>query len=435
MPRRRPDIESPALPGFGEPAAAEPKPAAPPSPQPSPLPLEEELAAFREFGSDTLTDTLVSGSVRVPVFINEFWTARQRDAHSLHEISYRACFKPQLPRFFIERLTAPGDVVFDPFMGRGTTLVEAALMGRTPWGCDINPLSPILVGPRLDPPEEDALVAAVAELPLDLPAAIREDLLVFYHPDVLRALSSLREHFNRPDLQPAHRWLRMVATNRLTGHSPGFFSVYSLPPNQAVSVKSQERINAKRGQTPPPRDIRRILLRKSLQLLGDLTPDERATLRAAAAGARLVTGSCDDVPRLPDASVSLVVTSPPFLNEVQYQIDNWLRGWFNHIDTDTVPIWMIRRPDEWQQRMTGVFRELRRLVRPGGHIAFEVGEVRKGKVRLEDLVVPAALEAGLEPRLVMINAQEFTKTSHCWGIGNAEAGTNTNRIVLLRRPA
>ena len=45
----------------------------------------------------------------VPTFVNEFWTARQRQASSLHEISYRACFKPQLPRFFIERLTQPGD--------------------------------------------------------------------------------------------------------------------------------------------------------------------------------------------------------------------------------------------------------------------------------------------------------------------------------------
>ena len=53
-------------------------------------------------------------------------TARQRQASSLQEISYRACFKPQLPRFFIERLTQPGEVVYDPFMGRGTTVVEAA---------------------------------------------------------------------------------------------------------------------------------------------------------------------------------------------------------------------------------------------------------------------------------------------------------------------
>jgi hypothetical protein len=42
----------------------------------------------------------------------------------------------------------------------------------------------------------------------------------------------------------------MVAINRLTGHSPGFFSVYTLPPNQAVSVQSQRKINEKRGRRP-----------------------------------------------------------------------------------------------------------------------------------------------------------------------------------------
>ncbi len=96
-------------------------------------PLAEELIAFRDFG--TATRRLVTAFQgpddqprEVPTFVNEFWTAKQRQASSLHEISYRACFKPQLPRFFIERLTQPGDVVYDPFMGRGTTVLEAALL-------------------------------------------------------------------------------------------------------------------------------------------------------------------------------------------------------------------------------------------------------------------------------------------------------------------
>lgn len=393
-----------------------------------------ELRDFQEFGTKTVVQELtVPGGPSVPVFINEFWTAGQRQAHSLHEISYRACFKPQLPRFFIERLTQPGDVVYDPFMGRGTTLVEAALMGRVPWGCDINPLSPILIRPRLNPPDQYSIASAAVSLPLDLDVEMREDLKVFYHPDVLRAVSSMRQTFHRPDLDPARAWLRMVATNRLTGHSTGFFSVYSLPPNQAVSTKSQARINEKRKQTPPPRDVRAILTKKSRQLLKDLSAADRATLAGVAPAARLLTGSCDHVPQLPDNSISLAVTSPPFLNEVQYDLDNWLRCWFNHIDTASVPIWMLRKPEEWQEKMTGVLRELRRTLKPGGHVAFEVGEVRGGKVKLEELVIPAARAAGLVPVLVMINAQEFTKTSHCWGISNQEAGTNTNRIVLLQK--
>ena len=119
--------------------------------------IDDSLRLFRWDGASTAVDevrvTSESGTcVRVNTFTNEFWTAKQRAAHSLHEISYRACFKPQLPRFFIERLTRPGDVVYDPFMGRGTTLVESALLGRRPYGCDVNPLSAVLCTPRLQPP-------------------------------------------------------------------------------------------------------------------------------------------------------------------------------------------------------------------------------------------------------------------------------------------
>src|SRR5688572_31974886 len=116
---------------------------------PRPKDFAAELRGFEGFGSKTfVTETLsADGRVKVPTFVNEFWTAAQRGANNLHEVSYRACFKPQLPRFFIERLTSEGDVVYDPFMGRGTTLLEAALMGRVPCGNDINPLSSLLIKP------------------------------------------------------------------------------------------------------------------------------------------------------------------------------------------------------------------------------------------------------------------------------------------------
>ena len=70
-----------------------------------------------------------SQTVKVQTYVNEFWTSKQRAGNSLHEISYRACFKPQLVDFFVRRLTEPGALVYDPFMGRGTTVVEAATLG------------------------------------------------------------------------------------------------------------------------------------------------------------------------------------------------------------------------------------------------------------------------------------------------------------------
>jgi len=84
--------------------------------------------------------------------------------------------------------------------------------------------------------------------------------------------------------------------------------------------------------------------------------------------------------------------------------------------------------------MTAVFHELARVLRPGGHIAFEVGEVHNGETQLEKAVVPCGIAAGLTPELILINAQEFTKTANCWGVDNNSKGTNTNRIVLFKKP-
>lgn len=395
-----------------------------------------ELSEFKQFGSSTIQETSADfGSAPIPYYINEFWTAKQRDACSLHEISYRACFKPQLPRFFIERLTEPGDLVYDPFMGRGTTLLEAALLARKVAGCDINPLCARLLAPRFNPPSFAELEKRLGELDLSWQGELREDLLVFYQIETLRELTALRNYFlNKKELDHVDQWIRMVATNRLSGHSPGFFSVYTLPPNQAVpNVERQRKINEQRKQAPVYRDVRAIIFKKSKSLLKDVDQKQLANLAAQIGSLKLLSKLSHDTPEIRANSVQLVVTSPPFLETVNYTSDNWLRSWFNGIDPSTVPILMTANARKWQEAMQQVFKELRRALKPGGFIAFEVGEVRKGKLKLEELVIPAAEKAGLKPLLVLINEQVFTKTSQVWGIDNKKKGTNTNRVVLLQK--
>lgn len=288
--------------------------------------LANELANYRFEEQFTITSetraVVETAEVRVPTFTNEFWTSKQRAANRLHEVSYRACFKPQLPRFFIERLTEPGGRVYDPFMGRGTTLVEAALLGRRVAGCDINPLSQVLVRPRLDPPTAAEVEKRLARLDLSHCAEPREDLLAFYHPETLTQVCALREYLLEGEaagsLDAADRWIRMVAVNRLTGHSTGFFSVYTMPPNQAVSVEKQRRFNETRQQVPPLRDVKRIIARKTRSLLQDCGPVVRATLSRTSPDALLLVGAASRTPSIPTASVDLVVTSPPLPSPLRF---------------------------------------------------------------------------------------------------------------------
>lgn len=390
-------------------------------------PIVEAITRFHDFGKRTAC--FQDGTIKY--FVNEFWTARQRQSHSIHEVSYRACFKAELPRFFIERLSSPGQIVYDPFMGRGTTPIEAFLLGRRAAGSDINPLSALLARPRINPPSIAQIAQRLAEIQFGAAEISEEDELhTFYHPETLREIVSLRNWlFGRRQegrFDDVDDWIRMVAINRLTGHSPGFFSVYTLPPNQAVSINAQKKINADRNQTPGRRSVPSLILKKSKSVLAD-----RITSRGPAP--ILMTGPAWRTPELADRSVSLVVTSPPFLDVVDYAGDNWLRCWFAGIDPASIRIDRHKDILAWEGFVRKTFEELARVVRPNGHVCFEVGEVRGGRVLLERHVIEAVRDLPFALIGVMVNDQSFTKTSNCWGVTNNARGTNTNRIVMFRR--
>ncbi len=67
---------------------------------------------------------------------------RTKHVHSLHP--YLGKYVPQLVETFLQRHFAPGDCVYDPFVGSGTTLVEANVFGAHSVGCDISAFNCLL---------------------------------------------------------------------------------------------------------------------------------------------------------------------------------------------------------------------------------------------------------------------------------------------------
>jgi DNA modification methylase len=403
---------------------------------------KEDTGNYSLFSADnnaTKIETILIDGSPVTKYVNEFWTSKQRQASSIHEISYRACFKPQLPRFFIELLSGVKDIIYDPFSGRGTTVIEAGLLGRKIVSNDVSPLSVILTRPRFTPPTVEDVAERLSTLNFDNTLESEMDLGMFFHERTLSEILSIRKYLcekkESGDEDDVDRWIAMVATNRLTGHSTGFFSVYTLPPNQAVSPESQKKINEVRDQIPEYRDTKEIILRKTNSLLRNLTAEQKGNLQATGRSALFTNQSAANTQEIPSDSIQLTVTSPPFLNIVQYSKDNWLRCWFNSLDDDEISkrITMAKTVEEWSTVMGSVFHELYRVTKPNGWVAFEVGEVKNRTVNLDEHVVPLGKNAGFECNGILVNFQEFTKTANIWGVRNMKSGTNTNRIVLFRK--
>jgi hypothetical protein len=391
------------------------------------------LTGIREFsGQATITRTFIENDI--PYYLGKFYKSGGARLHSLHEFSYRASFNPHLPEFLIERLSSPGDVVHDPFAGSGTTLIEAARLGRIAFGSDINPMAEVIIAPRIGPEVTvEGVIQALdtvdysAEPPnlADLPKEFF-NTKTLWKLAALQAWSTERGRLGDAEPDPVARWVRMVVLSRITGHSNGFMSGYTLPPNKATTADSQRRINEKRGEEPPERGVNRNIIKKTRSLLRDgaVPYDCRH---------RIEVSDAANTPWIEDASVDLVVTSPPFCKEVDYAFEHWLRLRYLGIDPKSIAFSHIASLTDWTAMIRRTLIEMMRIVKPSGYIAIEVGEIKGGTVKLEQAVWEAA--AGLTCRRlgVIVHAAKFPKTSHIYGVINNKLGTNTNRIVIMQR--
>lgn len=257
----------------------------------------------------------------------EFWTNKQKQSNAIHEISYRACFKAQLPNYFITRYTKEGDVVYDPFSGRGTTGIEASLNGRIAYFNDINPLSKIMSEPRIfivnnkDIEERFDVI-----LKQELQDTNEPDLSMFFHQKTFEEIVKIKNYLiqkqKNNELDIFDKWIRLLVLNRLTGYSVGFLSTFTLPPNQAITPERQILINKKYNNKIEYRNVKECCLKKYKTLTKDIDIFTKDTLNKINTQTLFLTKDADNTPEIKDNSVDLVITSPPFLDVINYKQDN-----------------------------------------------------------------------------------------------------------------
>ena len=250
--------------------------------------------------------------------------------HPLHSICpYLAMFPREFVSEQLRQYTVPGDLVFDPFCGRGTTVLESLLQDRDAAGADVNAVAVCLSAAKARTPDFEEVLARIDALEQEYaPDLVRETPLTpfFEHCYEKRTLAEML--FVRQTLawrnDPVDGFLAAVMLGILHGESHRTSRCLSNRMPRTISTKPGYSIRwwRERGLAPPRRKVFKTL-RSAVRFRYRVPPARRqGTVR-----------NCDArraSRRFPELSgrVKLVVTSPPYLDTTDYVEDQWLRLWF-----------------------------------------------------------------------------------------------------------
>jgi len=259
-------------------------------------------------------------------------TARRLPLHAI--CPYFAMFPEDFVREQVETFSKERDWVFDPFCGRGTTVLESLLLGRNAAGSDINPVAFCVSRAKAERPvlediqsRVDTLEESFVETDVERWEKARASLPPFFrrafYPTTLRELLFLRSELDwRTDR--IERFISALVLGSLHGEMDRSSAYFSNQMPRTICLKPDYSLRywKENGLFPKKRDVFAMLRQKAEYRLQDV-PD-CPTGRVRLSDAREVAFRFRS---LHDA-VALVVTSPPYLNVTCYEEDQWLRLWF-----------------------------------------------------------------------------------------------------------
>lgn len=405
------------------------------------------------------------------------WKDQQRLwGHSFHPMcSYLASFPASLAHAFIARWSRPGDVVLDPFSGRGTTPLQACAEGRIGVGNDLNPFAYLLTAAKVEPatPAEartrlttlrlrwasegsgwlalslrllatpgpgGALVPAAGSLaaPERGTETVPIEVALAFHPRTFGQLLFVRTMLRLDDR--VDRFLAAGLTGILHGKSASYLS--EVMPNTFSMARGYVRdFVARTDFHSPERDVFACLERKLDRLYRQPLPTAHGlALLGDARDAGVRARSALRATALPDRA-RLVVTSPPYLRVVKYGYYNWMRAWLLGEDPGAIDAILddAHHRTAYLQFLREVLEGLRPVLADDAVIVLVIGDVERDRGRAlaggiglaERVWAEAALPAGY--RLAGVALDDVAagrKMTKLWG---AEAGraTQLDRILVL----
>jgi len=218
-----------------------------------------------------------------------------------HLYRYPGQFVPQIPRFLIEKFSKKYDLVLDPFCGSGTTLVEANLLHRNSYGIDVHPLARLVtkVKTRKISMSNDELIKITNINVIDDFDENNEECKKFkynylFNPENLMQLLKIRKEIYKI----------------YTGAQRDFLLVCLLSIVKSCANINEHKVRKVRQKKDSVNvfEIFKKTVYENLKKLGALNTDVFAEVLDC--NAKKIC--------LDDNTIDLVVTSPPYLNALNY---------------------------------------------------------------------------------------------------------------------
>ena len=313
---------------------------------------------------------------------------------SLHRICSRTgSFPPALAHYFIQRYSRPGDVVLDPFSGKGTAPLEACLNGRIGIGNDLAPEAYVLTHAKVRPVTLSRVLEWIewAEKRLK-PSSysisdVDDAVKTFFSNYTLRQILAVRDLINETEERDLRIFLKALMMGILHGPTRIHLSVkcshsFSMAPGYI------RRYVREKGMKKPRREVLVCLREKAVRVFRDGVPLTRGE------------AYMHDARSLPveDESVDMIITSPPYFNMQTYAWDNWLRLWFLGYSYREVKrrLFQTESLQKFKKFMEESLREMFRVLKWGRPALIVLGRV-KLKEKIVDMaeeVAPIAEKTG-----------------------------------------
>jgi len=327
---------------------------------------------------------------------------------------YFAMFPESFAERWITELTRPGDVVLDPFSGRGTTALSALLLGRRAVACDTNDVAYCLTRAKTSAPTLRGLKRRINNLENKYdPDTWRKEARQcdpFFHLAFSRRTLAQLLYLRRVvrwEKQSLDAMVASLVLGSLHGDNRPRSNYLSNQMPRTISTKPAYSLRfwQERGLRPPDRDVFAVLYK--MAAFRYKTPPPSGEARVLHDDMRKLAWHKDTLP----GPIRCVVTSPPYFNLTSFEEDQWLRRWFlggpshptiNRISPDD----RHRFHDSYWRFISDIWRVLGQVMAPRSHVVIRIGSKRVDTDHLERMLTASSRFAR---RRVKLAGKEISK--------------------------